>query len=109
MSLKRKPGDSPVERIQYYESIYQQAQDALAELGKAFNTWAGLQPKMAELEKYYTGPLWKQDFEADEAGQFPQDLKRGVLSEDGIYNLIAENERWLRPLMEETAGREKEE
>ena len=64
---------------------------------------------VAELEKYYTGPLWKQDFEADEAGQFPQDLKRGILSEDGIYNLIAENERWLRPLMEETAGREKEE
>ena len=27
---------------------------------------------------------------ADEAGLLPKDLKRGVLSEDGIYNLLEE-------------------
>ena len=31
------------------------------------------------------------DFEADEAGKFPADLKRGVLSEDAVYDLIAEH------------------
>ena len=31
---------------------------------------------------------WKDDFEADERGEFPADMKRGVLSEDGIYDLL---------------------
>ena len=30
------------------------------------------------------------DFEADEAGLLPPDLKRGFLSEDGIYNLLGD-------------------
>ena len=30
---------------------------------------------------------WKKDFEDDEKGLLPKELKRGVLSEDGIYNL----------------------
>ena len=32
-----------------------------------------------------------KDFEDDEAGKLPQDLKRGVLSEDAVYDLITEN------------------
>ena len=33
---------------------------------------------------------WLKDFEADEKGKLPANLKRGVLSEDGLYNLLAE-------------------
>ena len=44
---------------------------------------------VAELSKYYGSELWKQDFAADEAGNLPPDLKRGVLSEDGIWNLLS--------------------
>ena len=43
---------------------------------------------VAELCKYYGSELWKLDFAADEAGYLPPDLKRGVLSEDGIWNLL---------------------
>ena len=42
------------------------------------------------LSEYYEGSLWREDFEADEAGLLPPDLKRGVLSEDGVYNLLSE-------------------
>ena len=42
------------------------------------------------LSQYYEGSLWREDFEADEAGLLPPDLKRGVLSEDGVYNLLSE-------------------
>ena len=45
---------------------------------------------VAELSKYYGSELWKQDFAADEAGDLPPDLKRGVLSEDGIWNLLSD-------------------
>ena len=31
------------------------------------------------------------DFEADEEGKLPADLKRGVLSEDAVYDLITEH------------------
>ena len=47
---------------------------------------------LAELEKYYTSDTWKQDFAADEAGLLPKELKRGVLSEDGVYNLLSESD-----------------
>ena len=45
---------------------------------------------VAELSKYYGSELWKQDFAADGAGNLPPDLKRGVLSEDGIWNLLSD-------------------
>ena len=42
----------------------------------------------AILLDYYESPLWREDFEADEAGLLPKTLKRGVLGEDTIYNLL---------------------
>ena len=42
------------------------------------------------LSAYYEDSLWREDFEADEAGLLPPDLKRGVLSEDGVYDLLSE-------------------
>ena len=43
----------------------------------------------AILSSYYEY-IWKEDFEADEQGLIPKDMKRGVLSEDGLYNLLQE-------------------
>ncbi len=40
------------------------------------------------LDAYYRSPLWRADFEADEAGALPADLPRGVLSEDAVYNAL---------------------
>ena len=42
------------------------------------------------IKEYYGIELWKLDFAADEAGRFPSGLKRGVLSEDGIWNLLSD-------------------
>ena len=46
------------------------------------------EPEIEKLGAYYTGREWKDDFALDEAGKLPADLKRGVLSEDGIYNML---------------------
>ena len=35
-----------------------------------------LQEKVKELEAYYLSDKWKQDFEYDEAGRLPKDMKR---------------------------------
>ncbi len=42
------------------------------------------------LISYYESPLWREDFELDEKGLLPPGLKRGVLSEDGVYNYLTE-------------------
>ena len=45
-----------------------------------------------ELMDYYFGGQWLLDYQADERGELPPELKRGVLSEDGVWNLLSELE-----------------
>ena len=45
---------------------------------------------LGQLLDYYQGGRWLSDYEADERGALPADLKRGVLSQDGIWNLLEE-------------------
>ena len=87
-----------IERITHMEGLLDKGTETLARLQRALDDFAALQPDLAELEAYYTGPEWRADLEADEAGLLPCDLKRGVLSEDGIYNLLEENKRLIEGL-----------
>ena len=41
-----------------------------------------------QLIDYYESD-WKEDYLLDELGLLPSNLKRGILSEDGIYNFIS--------------------
>ena len=68
MRVRWKPDGDSVARIQYYEAIFQQLQAALADFEKAFQIWADLQPKMAEMEVYYTSPFWRQPLKEEAAG-----------------------------------------
>ena len=78
------------ERITYYEKILDRTADAIRNLEAALDEYEAIRPLLQELERYYTGPEWKADFDADAAGTFPQDLKRGVLSEDGIDDVLSD-------------------
>ena len=49
-----------------------------------------IQKKIQILENYFGSGQWMQDFECDERGELPVDLKRGVLLEDALYNLLEE-------------------
>ena len=68
------------------ESVFDEVQNALAE-GVDIED-ALLQEKIEILIQYYESEQWKTDYSADERGELPADLKRGVLSEDGVYNLL---------------------
>ena len=46
----------------------------------------------AKMTVPYENGCWRQDYEADEAGALPENLKRGVLSQDALYDLLAEYE-----------------
>lgn len=43
---------------------------------------------IATLKEYEESGLWMQDYEADERGELPNDLKRGVLSQDALDDLF---------------------
>ena len=79
-----------IERITHMEGLLDKSTEVITRLEQAIEDFAALQPDIAELEAYYTSPQWRKDFEADEAGKLPKDLKRGVLSEDGIYDLLTD-------------------
>ena len=79
-----------IERVTRMEALFDKSEEVVKRLETALEDFAKLQPDIAELEAYYDGPDWRTDFEADEASKLPKDLKRGVLSEDGIYDLLAD-------------------
>ena len=76
------------ERIRQMELRMERAAKAVMELSAALENYEAVQEDIAALEQYYGSEEWKQDFADDEAGLLPVDLKRGVLSEDGIWNLL---------------------
>ena len=77
-----------IERIARYEEILDRAERVARQVEEAKAAFEGIRDDLNELERYYTGPEWKEDFEADEAGLLPKELKRGVLSEDGIDSVL---------------------
>jgi len=54
--------------------------------------------RLQTLARYMESGLWLRDFEADEAGLLPKGLKRGVLAEDTLYNLLAENGKDIKKM-----------
>ena len=77
-----------IERIRQMELRMERAAKAVMELSAALENYEAAQKDIAVLNEYYGSEAWKQDFADDEAGLLPADLKRGVLSEDGIWNLL---------------------
>ena len=82
----QKPEEGQIERIERFEILMREAEQLMdaADGGQA----EALREKMEALEAYYGSGEWKKDFADDEAGLLPAGLKRGVLSEDGIYDLL---------------------
>lgn len=60
-----------IERIRQMEAIYDRVRKDLAILAQ-----------------YEESKLWLEDYEADERGEIPRELKRGVLSQDALDDLF---------------------
>ena len=80
-----------IERIKEMERLYDEACEVVTAYSAAFERFLDIQDAIMKLEDYYASD-WREDFEADENGELPPDLKRGVLSEDGLYDLLEEND-----------------
>ena len=90
--MKKRAGKKAeqTERIKRYEELFDRISEAKDKLKEAADELQRLQPQIEELAAYYESDEWKKDFLDDEKGLLPKDLKRGVLSEDGVYDLLEE-------------------
>lgn len=79
-----------IERITKMEFYFDTIQSALEINPEFLKKEAPAGIMLQELTEYYENGQWLTDYETDEAGLLPQDLKRGVLSEDGVYTLLFE-------------------
>ena len=79
-----------IERIKQMEQRFDKALEAIKEHEKHPEILEAIKDDVAVLSEYYGSELWKQDFADDEAGRLPDGLKRGILSEDGIWNLLTD-------------------
>ena len=87
--------ESRIDRIKRMEAYLDEADRVLDAYEKAAEEYRDVQKKIRMLEKYYTSGQWQQDYVADEAGKLPADLKRGVLSQDAIGDLLDRNKELL--------------
>lgn len=88
------------------EERFDRVSGAVTKLSEALEAYRSEQDELSILNSYYGSDEWKQDFADDEAGRLPKDLKRGVLSEDGVWDVLSENQVLLvrmRELLRATA------
>jgi len=85
-----KKMQNQIERIREMEQRMERVAKTVEELMTALSHFKALDDDLELLDQYYGSDEWKQDLAADEAGRLPRDLKRGVLSEDGLWNLLSE-------------------
>lgn len=86
----------PTENIEYTIKRIEQMENIFNEVSNSFYSnpscifSKNIRKKLSVLTQYYESSLWIDDYTADESRKLPSDLKRGVLSEDGIYNFLCD-------------------
>lgn len=89
-----------IERIKQMELYLDRASSAVMQLSAALDNYIDVQESISVLDEYYSSDDWKQDYADDEAGLLPPNLRRGVLSEDAVWNLLSDTKEMNIRLLE---------
>ena len=81
-----------IERIRVMEQYFDLLQEIAITDPNALREGGSSAQKLKILAQYYESGQWLRDYELDEQGLLPQNLKRGVLSQDALYAFL---EIWL--------------
>ena len=79
-----------IARIEKMEALFDRLSEAYAANPECLKDNSELRRAAAMLSDYLSNGEWLRDYELDEQGLLPRALKRGVLSEDGLYNLLCD-------------------
>ncbi len=88
--MKKKYDSEQVGRIKRNEEAFNRVAASVSALKEAIKSYDDVSEDIKSLTEYYDSSDWKKDSSDDDNNLIPNDLKRGVLSEDGIYNLLDE-------------------
>ena len=90
--MKQTVSPEIIERIRQMEVCFDTLQQAI-EQNPAARTEPWFEAQLQTLLSYYDGGRWLHDYTLGEKGLLPPDLKRGVLSQDGVYNFLTTLDR----------------
>ena len=89
-----------IENIAQMENRLNALRAVIDELTTAAEKYKALQADFDLLSEYYGSKQWFTDFDDSNAGKLPVGLPCGVLSEDAVYDLIADNNELMELLSE---------
>lgn len=90
--MKQVVNKEIIDRIIQMESYFDILKEAVSADEDVIEKDDLLKEYMQVLTRYYESAEWKHDYEMDEKGLLPSELKRGILSEDGFWNFLCEVE-----------------
>lgn len=93
--------DPQLTRIKTMELRLTHAQVAIANLQSAWKQYKETLDDIEALNHYLGSAQWHADREDEYRGVLPPDLHRGVLSEDGIWNLLESQKEILCQIQKE--------
>ena len=79
-----------ISRVTQMEQYMDEVMEKLEKSPESIKDNEKVKAKIVELENYQESGQWLLDYGYDERGELPASLKRGVLSEDMLYNLLCE-------------------
>lgn len=98
--------EQAITRIQTMEMYFDTLQNAYQNNPILIREDAILNQYLQLLIDYYHNGQWLKDYELDEQGKIPRNLKRGILSQDALYNFFddikelyqfdIDNLKWIR-------------
>ena len=85
--MMNRTTEEAVNRILQMEQLFDQVTDAIHHAPQTLHT-PSAQTAVRTLSEYLSGGDWLNDYELDAQRRLPPTLKRGVLSQDGLYSLL---------------------
>lgn len=89
-----------IQRIKDFEYKYDEVSRVMSALDTAISEYNDIKQWIADLKDYQESGQWLKDFEADERGELPGGLKRGVLAEDALHDLLTSVDNILKQARE---------
>ena len=77
-----------IERVRSMEEDFKMVRDIMNEMEEAVSRFESVQEHIEHLSSYLEDGQFLKDFEADDRGELPKDMPRGVLSEDALFELL---------------------
>jgi hypothetical protein len=100
MAMDSETREARMACIAEMEEAFDQSVAALLSLRQALRGLESAQSAIDRLAAYYGSDEWFADREADEAGEFPSNMRRGVLGEDLPYEALVDYQQLAIRMLE---------